>query len=99
MFYKVDVPEVREPVAAMVTLNPAESRRLIAKAAVALPEVKAAMRKGWIIIARGITGALCQRGAVQHRGEPQVATDGGHHQPRYDEREQYTPAVHNARGA
>jgi len=57
MFYKVDVPEVKEPVAAMVTLNPAESRRLIAKAAVALPEVKAAMQKGWVIIARGITGA------------------------------------------
>jgi len=41
----------------MVTLNPAESRRLIARATVALPEVKAAMKQGWIIIARGITAA------------------------------------------
>ncbi len=57
MFYRVDVPETKDKVAAMVTLNPAESRRLIAKAAVQLPEVRAAMKKGWIIIARGITGA------------------------------------------
>jgi hypothetical protein len=57
MFYKVDIPQPREPVAALITLNPAESRRLIAKATVELPEVRAAMKKGWIIIARGITGA------------------------------------------
>ena len=57
MFYKVNIPETSDPVAAMITLNPSESRRLIAKATVALPEVKAAMKKGWIIIARGITGA------------------------------------------
>ncbi len=57
MFYKVNIPEPKNPVAAMVTLNPAESRRLIAKATVELPEVKAAMKRGWLIIARGITGA------------------------------------------
>jgi len=58
MFYKVDVPEPGEDkVAALITLNPSESRRLLAKAIVALPEVQAAMKKGWIIIARGITNA------------------------------------------
>jgi len=58
MFYKVDVPDPGEDkIAALITLNPAESRRLLAKATVALPEVQAAMRKGWIIIARGITNA------------------------------------------
>jgi len=57
MFYPIDIPEPTEKVAALVTLNPSESRRLIAKATVALPEVKAAMKKGWIIIARGITAA------------------------------------------
>jgi hypothetical protein len=58
MFYKVNVPEPGDDkVACLVTLNPAESRRLIAKATVELPEVKAAMKKGWIILARGITAA------------------------------------------
>ena len=58
MFYKVDVPDPGEDkIAALITLNPAESRRLLAKATVALPEVQAAMRQGWIIIARGITNA------------------------------------------
>jgi hypothetical protein len=58
MFYEVDIPEPeKDKVAALVTLNPSESRRLIAKATVALPEVRAAMKKGWIIIARGITAA------------------------------------------
>jgi len=58
MFYKVDVPEPGpDKVAALITLNPSESRRLLAKATVALPEVQAAMKKGWIIIARGITNA------------------------------------------
>ncbi len=58
MFYEVNVPDPgKDKVNALITLNPAASRRLIAKAAVELPEVKAAMKKGWIIIARGITAA------------------------------------------
>jgi len=39
-------------------LNPAESRRLLAKATVALPEVQNAYKNGMIIIARGITNAF-----------------------------------------
>ncbi|MFW6056160.1 MAG: hypothetical protein ACOC9B_02480 [Chloroflexota bacterium] len=58
MFYKVDVPDAgANKVAALVTLRPAASRRLIAKATVELPEIKNAMKKGIIIIARGITAA------------------------------------------
>ncbi len=58
MFYKVNVPDAgADKTHALVTLRPAASRRLIAKATVELPEVKAAMKKGIIIIARGITAA------------------------------------------
>ncbi len=42
MFYEVNVPDPgKDKIAALIVLNPAESRRLIAKAAVALPEVQA----------------------------------------------------------
>jgi hypothetical protein len=60
MFYEVDVPPVAPGApraAALVVLNPSESRRLLAKATVALPEVQRAFRRGTIIIARGITNA------------------------------------------
>lgn len=60
MFYEVKIPEPTpgaKQVAAMVVLNPAESRRLLAKAAVALPEVRNAWENGMIIIARGVTNA------------------------------------------
>ncbi len=61
MFYEVDVPPIppgARRAAALVVLNPSESRRLIAKATVALPEVRHAFRQGTIIIARGITNAF-----------------------------------------
>jgi hypothetical protein len=60
MFYEVRLPEPRtdkKKAAALVILNPAESRRLLAKATVALPEVYNAWKNGLIIIARGITNA------------------------------------------
>lgn len=60
MFYEVQIPEVKpgeKKVSAMVVLNPPESRRLLAKATVALPEVQNAMKKGMIIIGRGVTNA------------------------------------------
>ena len=62
MFYEVNVPDPgKNKVAALITLNPAASRRLIAKATVALPEMQAVMKKGWLIIARGITsGYICE---------------------------------------
>ena len=60
MFYEVEIPEPTpgsKQISAMVVLNPADSRRLLAKATVALPEVQDAWKKGMIIIARGITTA------------------------------------------
>jgi hypothetical protein len=60
MFYEVEIPEPtprRKQISAMVILNPADSRRLLAKATVALPEVQNAWKNGMIIIARGITSA------------------------------------------
>ncbi len=60
MFYEVKVPDPgpdKKKIAAMVILNPSESRRLLAKAIVALPEVQKAWNNGLIIIARGITNA------------------------------------------
>lgn len=58
MFYEVNIPEPGpKKIAALVTLNPSESRRLLAKAVVALPEVQNAWKNGMIIIARGITSA------------------------------------------
>lgn len=61
MFYEVDYPPQepgRKQLSALVVLNPAESRRLLAKATVALPEFQNAYRNGMIIIARGITNAF-----------------------------------------
>lgn len=61
MFYEVDFPKSKsgqKEISAMVVLNAAESRRLLAKAIVALPEVKNAWKNGTIIIARGITNAF-----------------------------------------
>ena len=60
MFYEVQVPEPKprhKQISALVVLTPAESRRLLAKATVALPEVQDAWKDGMIIIARGITTA------------------------------------------
>jgi hypothetical protein len=58
MFYEVEVPQPKNKgMSAMVVLNSSESRRLLAKATVALPEVQNAWKNGTIIIARGITNA------------------------------------------
>ncbi len=60
MFYEVEIPPLPTGAAcsaALVVLNPSESRRLLAKATVALPEVQRAFHDGTIIIARGITNA------------------------------------------
>ncbi len=61
MLYEVELPALSsgaQRAAALVVLNPSESRRLIARATVALPEVQHAFRHGTIIIARGITNAF-----------------------------------------
>ena len=73
MFYEVDVPDPgKDKIAALVTLNPAASRRLIAKATVALPEVQAALKKGYIIIARGITAAYVSEELFNIKVEPKT---------------------------
>jgi len=61
LFYEVQYPQPepgQKQISALVVLNPAESRRLLAKATVALPEVKNAYKNGMIIIGRGITTAF-----------------------------------------
>ena len=61
MFYEVEScqsPSSRKQISAMVVLNPAESRRLLAKATVLLPEVQNAWSNGMIIIGRGVTNAF-----------------------------------------
>lgn len=53
-----EVPPRSNIESAIVTLNPAESKRLIAKAVAVLPEVKAALEKGTLIIGWGTTNAF-----------------------------------------
>jgi hypothetical protein len=60
LFYETNIPQSersQKQLCVQVVLTPAESRRLIAKATVALPEVQYAYKNGMIIIARGITSA------------------------------------------
>jgi hypothetical protein len=57
---------------ALVVLNPAESRRLLAKATVALPEVRNAREKGMIIIGRGITNAYVTEELFGVKVEPKA---------------------------
>lgn len=80
MFYEVDVPgpkEGQEKIAAMIVLDPAESRRLLAKATVAIPEVRNAWEKGMIIIGRGITTAYVTEELIGVRIEPKAAQTVG----------------------
>ena len=78
MFYEVNVPEPgKNKVNALITLNPAASRRLIAKATVALPEVQAAMKKGWIILGRGITAAYVSEELFNITVEPKSHQTAG----------------------
>jgi len=78
MFYEVDIPSVgKDKVSALVTLRPAASRRLIAKATVELPEVKAARKKGIIIIARGITAAYVSEEMFNIKVEPKSQQTAG----------------------
>ena len=64
MFYPVEIPDPspdKKQAAALVILSPAQSRRLVAKGAVASPVFQKAYKDGMIIIARGITNAyVCE---------------------------------------
>ena len=60
MFYQTRLPHVEptEPMAALVALTPSEAKRVIAKGVAALPEVRRAMERGFIVIGRGTTNAF-----------------------------------------
>jgi hypothetical protein len=80
MFYEVRLPEPgadKKKAAALVILNPAESRRLLAKATVALPEVQNAWKNGLIIIARGITNAYVTEEFFKISIEPKAGQTAG----------------------
>jgi hypothetical protein len=80
MFCEVELPPIppgAARAAALVVLNPSESRRLIAKATVALPEVQHAFRHGTIIIARGITNAFVTEELLGVRVDPKAALTVG----------------------
>ena len=80
MFYLVQIPEPKpgeKQISAMVVLNPSESRRLLAKATVALPEVQKAMKSGMIIIGRGITNAYVTEELLKTTVEPKAGQTVG----------------------
>jgi hypothetical protein len=78
VFYEVSVPEPQgKKIAALVVLNPSESRRLLAKAIVALPEVQNAWKNGTIIIARGITNAYITEELLGVKVEPKAGQTVG----------------------
>jgi len=80
MFYEVRVPEAKpgkKQISALVVLNPSESRRLVAKATVALPEVQNAWKNGMIIIGRGITNAYVSEEFFKISVEPKGAQTSG----------------------
>lgn len=58
MFYQYTPSTGGKTVSAMVTLTPAESKRLIARGVARLPEVREALASGMIIIARGTTNTF-----------------------------------------
>ena len=60
MFYPIEPPQPTpgaKQAAALAVLNPAQSRRLVAKGAIATPLFQRAYKEGLIVIARGITNA------------------------------------------
>ena len=80
MFYPVQNPEPKpgeKQISALVVLNPSESRRLLAKATVALPEVQNAMKNGMIIIGRGITNAYVTEELLKTTVEPKAGQTMG----------------------
>lgn len=80
MFYEVEYPQPepgQKQISALVVLNPAESRRLLAKATVALPEVQHAYKNGMIIIARGITNAYVSEELFGIKVEPKAGQTAG----------------------
>ena len=80
MFYPVQIPEPRpgeKQISAMVGLNPPESRRLLARATVVIPEVQNAWKNGMIIIGRGITNAYVTEELLKTTVEPKAGQTAG----------------------
>jgi len=80
MFYPIQIPEPKageKQIAALVILNPPESRRLLAKATVALPEVQNALKNGMIILGRGITNAYVTEELLKTKVEPKAGQTVG----------------------
>lgn len=74
MFYEYPIPEVTDNITkALVTLTPAESKRLIAKSVAAMPEVKKALESGIIIFARGTTNTYVAEEIMQANDENKAA--------------------------
>lgn len=74
MFYQCPPLKASEKsISAMVTLTPAESKRLIAKGVTALPEIKRALKDHIIIIARGTTNTFVAEellgSFIEHKAE------------------------------
>ncbi len=61
---------------AVITLTPAESKRLLAKAVVQLPEVKAALANAYVILGGGTTNAFVAEELLGGRYEPARFTAG-----------------------
>ncbi len=72
MFYPTNLNQeiVKAPVRALVSLTPAESRRLIAKAVAVLPEVRQALKDGIVCIGRGVTNAFVLEEITGSKIEP-----------------------------
>ena len=80
MFYEVEYPQPepgQQQISALVVLNPAESRRLLARATVALPEVQNAYKNGMVIIARGVTTAFVSEELFGIKVEPKAGQSVG----------------------
>ena len=65
------------PVRALISLTPTESKRLIAKGVAALPEVRRALEKGIVVIARGTTNAFVAEEVAGVKIEPKYLYAAG----------------------
>lgn len=76
MFYEYPIPEINGNTSkSLVALTPAESKRLIAKGVVAMPEVQKALESGIIIFARGTTNTYVAEEIMQTNAENKAAYD------------------------
>ena len=76
MFYDIPIPEIRgNATKALITLTPAESKRLIAKGVAATREVKNVLESGIIVLARGTTNTFVAEEIMQTNPENKAAYD------------------------